>query len=115
MNIIIVGCGKIGSAVLESLTAENHDIVVIDSDQKVISEISNVYDAMYLCGNGVDWETLTEAGASKANLLLAMTGSDECNMLICYMAKKIGVPYTIARIRNPEYNDKSLGFIKRTV
>ncbi len=115
MNIIIVGCGKIGSTILENLTSEHHDIVAIDSDSKCISEISNLYDIMCLCGNGVDWETLVEAGAEKANLLIAVTGSDECNMLICYMAKKIGVPYTIARIQTPEYNDKSLGFIKQAL
>lgn len=115
MNIIIVGCGKIGSTILGSLASENHDIVAVDTDPKVISEISNLHDVMCLCGNGVDWETLTEAGAEKANLLIAVTGSDECNMLICYMAKKVGVPYTIARIRNPEYNDKSLGFIKQAL
>lgn len=115
MNIIIVGGGKIGCSILESLESENHDIVVIDSDPKVISELSNLYDVMSLCGNGVDWETLTEAGAEKTNLLIAVTGSDECNMLICYMAKKVGIPYTIARIRNPEYNDKSLGFIKQAL
>jgi len=115
MNIIIVGGGKIGRTILESLEAEDHDIVVIDSDSQVISEISNLYDVMSLCGNGVDWETLTEAGGEKAHLLIAVTGSDECNMLICFMAKKIGIPYTIARIRNPEYNDKSLGFIKQAL
>ena len=115
MNIIIVGCGKVGSTILESLASENHDIVAIDSDSSVITEISNQYDVMCLCGNGVDWETLMEAGAKKANLLIAVTDSDECNMLICFMAKKIGVPYTIARIRNPEYNDKSLGFIKQAL
>ncbi len=115
MNIIIVGCGKVGSTVLESLSSENHNIVAIDSDAKVISEISNLYDVMCLSGNGVDWETLLEADADKANLLIAVTDSDECNMLICCMAKKIGVPYTIARIRNPEYNDKSLSFIKQAL
>ncbi|MBE6712066.1 MAG: Trk system potassium transporter TrkA [Ruminococcaceae bacterium] len=115
MNIIIVGCGKIGSTILESLATENHDIVAVDTNPKVITDISNLYDVMCLCGNGVDFETLEEAGAKKTNLLIAVTGSDECNMLICYMARKLGVPYTIARIRNPEYNDKSLGFIKQSL
>ena len=115
MNVIIVGCGTIGSTILERLASENHSIVTIDTDAQVISEISNQYDVICLCGNGVDWETLTEAGGEKANLLIAVTDSDECNMLICFMAKKLGIPYTIARIRNPEYNDKSLGFIKQAL
>lgn len=113
MNIIIVGAGKIGTTFLERLLSENHDIVVIDSSPSVIAKISNLYDVMCVCGNGVDTETLAEAGAEKAHLLLAATGSDEFNMLCCFMAKKMGVANTIARIRNPEYNDKSLGFIKQ--
>ena len=72
MNIIIVGCGKIGTAVLESLASENHNIVAVDTDASVITEISNQYDVMCLCGNGVDWETLTEAGAEKTNLLISI-------------------------------------------
>ena len=115
MNIIIVGGGKIGSTVLQSMVAENHDLTVIDSDPRVIAEIANVHDVMCVCGNGVDCETLTEAGAENAQLLIAVTGSDEFNMLCCFLAKKMGVPHTIARIRNPEYNDKSLGFMKQAL
>ncbi len=113
MNIIVVGSGKIGTTILKSLVQEGHDVVVVDSDQKVITQISNIYDVMCVCGNGVDWETLTEAGADKAQLLIAVTGSDEFNMLCCFMAKRIGTENTIARIRNPEYNDQSLGFMRQ--
>ncbi len=115
MNIIIVGGGKVGSTILESLVAENHDVVAIDCDPTVVAQLSNVYDVMCVCGNGVDCETLTEAGAENAQLLIAVTGSDEFNMLCCFMAKRMGVPNTIARIRNPEYNDKSLGFMRQTL
>ncbi len=115
MKIIIVGAGKVGNTILESLVTENHDVVAIDKDPKVIAEISNVYDVMCVCGNGVDSDTLAEAEAEKAHLLIAATGSDEFNMLCCFMAKRLGVPYTIARIRTPEYNDKSLGFIKQNL
>jgi trk system potassium uptake protein TrkA len=115
MKIIIVGGGKIGVTILKNLAAEGHNVIVIDSSAAVISEISNTYDVMCVCGNGVDWETLTEAGAENAQLLIAVTGSDEFNMLCCFMAKKMGVENTIARIRTPEYNDNSLGFIKQTL
>jgi len=113
MKIIIVGGGKIGTTILESLVSEGHDVVAIDSDPKVIGEISNVYDVMCVCGNGVDCETLTEAGAENAQLLVAVTGSDEFNMLCCFMAKRMGVKNTIARIRKPEYNDQSLSFMRQ--
>ena len=113
MNIIIVGCGKIGSTILSSLLAEGHDIVVVDSNPEVISEVSNIYDSMYLCGNGVDCDTLAEAGVENAELVVAVTGSDELNMLSCFVARKMGAKHTIARIRNPEYNDKSLSFMRQ--
>ena len=113
MNIIIVGCGKVGSTILSSLLAEGHDIVVIDPNPDVISEVSNIYDSMYVCGNGVDSDTLSEAGVEQTELFVAVTGSDELNMLSCFIAKRMGAKHTIARIRNPEYNDKSLEFMRQ--
>lgn len=113
MKIIIVGGGKVGTTILQDLVAENHDVVMVDSDPAVIEQITNLYDVMCVCGNGVDNETLTEAGAEEAELLCAVTGSDEFNMLCCFMGKRMGVSSTIARIRNPEYNDQSLGFIRQ--
>ena len=113
MNIIIVGCGKIGTTILSSLLAEGHDIVAVDSNPDVISEISNIYDSMYVCGSGTDCDTLSEAGVEHTELFVAVTGSDELNMLSCFIAKKMGAKHTIARIRNPEYNYKSLGFLRQ--
>lgn len=113
MKILVVGCGKIGTTIVASLVAEEHDVVIIDNDPDVVENLTNVHDVMGVCGNGADWETLEEAGVEKATLLVAVTGSDEQNMLACFMAKKMGVQYTIARIRNPEYNDRSLGFMRQ--
>ncbi len=113
MKIIIVGCGKIGSAIIESLVGEGHDITAIDSNSKVVDEVSNIYDVMCVCGNGVDYDTLSEAEVSKAELIISVTNSDEINMLICYIAKKMGAAHTVARVRNPEYNDKRLGQVKQ--
>lgn len=113
MKILIVGCGKIGTTILQSLVAEGHDVVAIDNSPETISEISNIYDAMYVVGNGADCETLAEAGVDNAELLVSVTNSDEFNMLSCFLAKKMGAKHTIARIRNPEYNDSSLGFMKQ--
>ncbi len=115
MNIILIGGGKIGTTILESLVAEGHNVVIVDNSPQVINQINNMYDVMCVCGNGVDWETLKEAGSDNTNLLIAVTGSDEFNMLCCLMAKKIGIPHTVARIRNPEYNDKSLAFMKQAL
>ena len=113
MKIIIVGVGKIGATLIESLESEGHDITVVDREQKVIDEISNIYDVMCVCGNGVDNDTLKEAQVATADLLISVTDSDEINMLICFIAKKMGVSYTVARIRNPEFNDKRMDQVKQ--
>lgn len=112
MKIIIAGCGKIGSTIVESLSSEGHDILIIDSDDAVIQELTNVYDVMGVCGNCVDSDVLEEAGVGGADLYIAVADSDELNMLSCFLARKMGAANTIARIRTPEYNDKSLGVMK---
>ena len=113
MRIIVVGCGKVGCTIIESFLSEGHEIIAMDNDPDVVSELSNIYDVMTLCGNGTDSDALLEAGANKCELMIAVTGSDEFNMLSCFLAKRMGTAHTIARIRGPEYNDKSLAFIKK--
>ena len=112
MKIIIVGCGKIGETLIESLIAEGHDIVAIDKDQAIIDGIIDIHDAMGVCGNGAACDTLIEAGIEKTELFIAVTGSDEVNMLACFIAKKMGATHTIARIRNPEY-DQNSGYMRQ--
>ena len=112
MKIIIAGCGKIGSTLVESLVAEGHDIVIIDNSPSVITEITNTYDVMGICGNCVDSDILDEADVSNAELFISVANNDELNMLSCFLARKRGAKNTIARIRTPEYNDKSLDFMK---
>ncbi len=113
MNIIIAGCGKIGITLLSALLAEGHDIVAVDSNPTVIEEISNMHDSMCVCGSATDCETLSEAGIEKAELFVAVTDSDELNMLSCFIARKMGARHTVARIRSPEYNDRNLGFMRQ--
>ena len=112
MKIILVGCGNIGATIISSLVSEGHDIVAIDNDADFLNQITNVYDVMGICGNGADSDVLDEAGAGDADLFVAVTGSDELNMLACFLARKMGAKHTMARVRNPEYNDKSLAFMK---
>ncbi len=113
MKIVIIGCGKIGTSILQSLVGEGNDVVAIDDSPAVIEEIGNIYDVMTVCGNGADTETLEEAGISKADMVVAVTDSDELNMLACFVAERMGAKHTIARIRNPEYNDRSLDFLRK--
>ncbi|MBQ2730389.1 MAG: Trk system potassium transporter TrkA [Clostridia bacterium] len=115
MKILIVGCGKIGATLLKNLVDEGHDVVAIDSDVSVLEEVTNVHDVMSICGNGADSDVLEEAGAADADIFVAVTGSDEFNMLACFLAKKMGAKYTVARIRKAEYNDRSLDFLRRNL
>ena len=115
MKIIVAGCGKTGVAAIESLVGEGHDVIAIDNRVEVIEEIRDIYDVICLCSNGADYNTLTEAGIADADMFISVTGSDELNMLSCIIAKKMGAKHTVARVRNPEYNDKSLGFIKQQI
>ena len=110
MNIIIVGIGKVGLALTQQLS-EDHNVIVIDNDPNLIENIVNVYDIMAVCGNGASYDVLKEAQASKTDLMIATTSSDEINILACLVAKKLGIHHTIARIRNPEY-EKQLRFMR---
>lgn len=111
MNIVIVGDGKVGATLVEYLSLENHNVVVIDRDQKVVEQMVNNFDVMGICGNGASYDIQVEAGVSNADVFIAATSSDELNILSCLVAKKIGAEHTIARVRNPEYL-KQLPFFK---
>ena len=99
MRIVVVGAGKVGRVLTEQLAAEKHDIVVIDQDPDLIESLVNIYDVQ------------KDAFEDGADLLIATTSSDETNILACLVAKKLGTPHTIARIRNPEY-EKQLHFMR---
>lgn len=115
MKIIIAGCGKIGSSVLANLSAEGHDITAIDTKPEIIKELTDIYDVMGVTGSAVDQEILEEAGVENCGMFIAMTESDELNMLSCFLAKKMGAKNTVARIRNPEYNDRRLDFLRQNL
>ena len=96
LKIIIVGCGKVGTTLVESLSREEHDITVIDSDGEVIQKVTSAYDVMGITGNG----------SSYSDLIIAVTESDELNLLCCTIAKKVGDCAAIARVRNPDYSEE---------
>lgn len=103
MNIVIVGCGKVGTSIAHELNTEGHDIVLVDINGDAVSRLSDSIDAMGVEGNGATYDTLTEAGVQNADLVVAVTAKDEVNLYACLMAKSAGVKHTIARVRNPEY------------
>jgi trk system potassium uptake protein TrkA len=105
MNIIIIGGGSVGVAICSQLAREGHDITVVDSNATTLTELANTCDVIGVVGNGADVSVLTKAGAQTAELLIAVTNSDELNIIACTAAKKLGTKNTIARVRNPEYTE----------
>lgn len=103
MRIIIVGCGKVGYTLAESLSSEKHDITVIDTNDSSLKKASGTLDVLCIKGNGASIEVLLDAGIAKADALIAATGHDELNMLCCFTSKRLGAKCTIARIRDQEY------------
>jgi trk system potassium uptake protein TrkA len=112
MKIVVVGLGKVGRALTQQLSADKHDIVVIDRNPTIVDDICNICDVRGVTGNGGCYEVQAEAFEGGADLLIAATDSDEINILACLVAKKLNTRHTIARIRNPEY-EKQLRFMRQ--
>ena len=107
MNIIIAGDGKVGSTLARQLSAEGHDVTLIDSDARVLNASIERYDLMGVHGNCASKAVLLQAGVKDADLLIAATSADEINLLCCTTAHGINPKlHTIARIRNPEYTNQ---------
>lgn len=111
MQIIIVGCGNVGTTLTEQLSKEGHNITVVDTDSLKAESVANRFDVMGVVGNGASFTVQNEAGIEEADLLIAVTTSDELNLLCCLIARKAGGCNTIARVRNPIYN-KEIAYIK---
>lgn len=103
MNIVIIGAGKVGYSLARQLSIEHHNVTVIDTSADRVEYISSNLDAFAICGNGANYELQLAAGVKTSNLVIACTDLDEVNMLCCIVAKKLGAPHTIARVRNPDY------------
>lgn len=108
MKFIFVGAGKIGEKLLSSFVDNNNDIAIIDNDSKVVDSIVQKYDVQGVVGNGIERETLLDAGISNTDFFIASTPRDETNILCCVYAKKLGAKFTIARVRDPEYFSEML-------
>ena len=103
MNIVIIGIGTIGETVLASLHGEGHTVSVIDENEHIIESVVERYDVSGVAGNGACMDIQKEAGADGADLVIALSQSDEVNILCCLVAKYLGVKSTVARVRNPDY------------
>lgn len=111
MNIIIVGCGKVGYSLAETLCSESHDVTVIDVNEEKTERLANQLDVNIVHGNGASYRVLQEAGIEGCDILIAATSKDEVNMLCCLIARKAAQCRTIARVRDPNYYSE-IGFIQ---
>lgn len=104
MDIIIIGAGKLGIGLAKSLSSEEHNVTLIDYNQDRIEMLTDKLDIQGICGNGTHIDVLNEANVEDCGIVISTTHSDENNILVCLIAKKLGAKHTIARVRNPEYN-----------
>lgn len=104
LQIIIVGCGKVGMTLVEQLSKEGHDITIIDRDGEKVQTLSSLYDVMGVVGNGASYSVQMDAGIENTDLIIAVTDSDELNLLCCTVAKRVGDCAAIARVRTPDYS-----------
>ena len=111
MNIIIVGCGKVGTTLAQQLTKEGNSVTIVDVNASNLNAVANQNDVMGVVGNGATFDVQMRAGIERADLLIAVTNSDELNLLCCMVAKKTGNCQTIARVRDPEYSNDA-NFLK---
>lgn len=106
MNILIVGCGKAGSILTQTLANEGHDVTVMDKDGDIVTSLVNNHDVQGVVGDALIVRDLKEAGVASANIIIAMTDSDETNIMCGLMARKLGARHSVARVRNPAYSDQ---------
>ena len=105
MNIIVVSDGQVGYTLAEYLSKDGHDITIIDRSQQALNRASETLDVMCVRGNGANVKVLIESDVEHADVIIAVTGNDELNMVCCLAAKQLGAKYSIARIRDPEYTE----------
>lgn len=106
MNVIIVGAGKVGYTLAQYLSIDGDNITIIDKKDCALEHVNNNLDVMCVKGNATSLKVLEEAGVREADLLISVTDSDELNMLCSLAAKKLGAKYTVARVRNPSYDEE---------
>lgn len=103
MKIVLIGLGTIGRTILSSLSGEGHSVTIVDESKEKVESLIERFDVMGVVGNGACRDIQLEAGAASADLVVALTRSDELNILACLVARKVGARNTIARVRNPDY------------
>ncbi len=103
MRIVVIGNGKLGSSIARKLADDSHEVVVVDPNEKALSTSLSNNNVSGVVGSGVDWDVLSDAGVEDAHMVIAVTQSDEINIVSAMLAHKMGAQHTVARIREVEY------------
>ena len=112
MKIIIIGASSLGTMVAEFLSNEGHDVIVVDSDAKKLEPLQNEWDVLTIQADGTSPSFMRSVDVKGSDLVVALTAMDEVNIIACILAKKNGVPHTIARIRDPKFLSEPVDYIK---
>ena len=112
MRIVIVGAGKLGYSIAEFLSQEQFDVVMIDHEEGQLEAVKNTLDVLTIPANGASPITMNDPDVRDADILIAVTGSDEVNMVACILAKKHGITHTIARIRDMQFMSEAKDYLK---
>lgn len=114
MNIVIAGAGKVGEVLCRDLADENHDIMLIEINEKRLDQFTNLYDISGILGNGAMFDIQTEAGVDTCDVFIAVTRNDETNLIAAITARKLGAKSTVARVRDPDYS-KQMSFLRESL
>ena len=112
MRILVIGCGRFGSAVIDRLSNMGHDVIAIDPDEYLVENVNNTMDAMAICASGTDYDALIEAEAKKASLCVSCTNSDESTLLAAHLCKGMGIKHTIACVRDLIHGSDAAKFME---
>ncbi len=112
MRIVVVGAGKLGYSIAELLSKEQFDVVVIDEDETQLEAVKNTLDVLTIAANGASPVTMADPDVKGADILIAVTASDEVNMVACILAKKHDITHTVARIRDMQFVSEGKDYLK---
>lgn len=112
MRVIVIGVGEVGQHIARTLSAESHDVTVVDADAERVEAMQGDVDALVVAGNGASPKFLREVGAESADLLCAVTQSDEVNVIAALAAHQLGATRTVARVRDGEYFGEDTAFAR---
>ena len=113
MRIVVIGAGKLGYSVAELLSKEDFDVVVIDQNESQLEAVKNTLDVLTVAANGASPITMNDPDIRESDILIAVTASDEVNMVACILAKKHGIKHTIARIRDMQFMSEAKDYLKQ--